>query len=156
VLVAASAGQVAPPAPDSLAAVPDADPLELASRCARLGDDAVLQRLSPQTALPERLAAVRATVFLRAPELALPALAELAGSRDPDLAPAAGRRALAIVQALAIEGLARRELSSASLLPVRARLSQLAGAAQLRPDLRALASEAAQLLGTLDVPGAKG
>jgi hypothetical protein len=152
---AGQAVSTAPPARDPLLSVLDADPLELADLVARLGDDAIGQRLGPQVDPALRLAAIRACAFLQAPELALPVLAQIAGGRDPDLAPAAARRALGIVQRLALDGLQRRELMPVSLAPARAALAQVAASVLVRADLRALAAQAAHLLGSLGVPGPK-
>ncbi len=149
----AAVAQPASPAPDAWEQMGDADPLELADLAARVGDDAVLQHLSPGNPVRQRLAAVAACGFLQAPELALPALAAISAGRDPDLAPLAARQALAIAQRLAQAGLATREILPASLAPARAALGAVASSALVRSDLRVAAAQAAHLLGTLGVPG---
>jgi hypothetical protein len=138
-------------APESSAAAAlnralDADELELAALVARLGDDAVLDALAQEKDSALRLAALRATPYLHSPELALSPLASLAASRDPDLAPAAARRVRAIAQALALEDGATRELSPPAFRVAEQRLAQLATAAEVRPDIRLCAGEAALLL----------
>ncbi len=134
-------------APDPLLAV-GADPSELARVAARLGDDAILERLGPERPLAVRLAAVRACPFLVGPEAALEALAELAAGRHPRLAPAAAASLLAIADATGAAELSRREAS----VPDAAleALDRLAADETARPDLRAVGAHvAAQLRGAL-------
>lgn len=128
------------------------DPMELARAVDRLGDDAVLARLAASQPRAARLAAVQAAPFLREPELALPALAELAAGRDPRLAPAAAASILAITRALDADALTRRESDPRALAPVRARLSALHADASARPDLRAAAAVAEAGLEAMGVP----
>lgn len=135
-----------------LATVADADPLELARVASRLGDEAVLGSLDARRPVAERLAAVRAAAWLRAPERALPALVDLLAGRDSELAPAAALSVVRVANALDADALARREVLVAELAPVRARLAAMANAATLRADLRALAGEAGAALGAAGVP----
>jgi hypothetical protein len=135
---------------DALARVQSVDPLELARVVEQLGDDAVLAGLGAigggATELPVLLATVRAAPWLRAPEAALPRLAELAGGRDPDLAPAAMLAIVRIAERLSREELDRREASDE---PVRAALPALAALADddaARADLRRAAGRARELL----------
>lgn len=100
-------------AADPLLAVEDADPLDLARVVARLGDEAVLTRLGDPQSADVRLAAIRATPSLTAPEHALGPLAEIAAGRDPDLAPAAAMAALEIAERLSADDLVRRETERA-------------------------------------------
>jgi hypothetical protein len=153
-VLGSSAGfaQNARPVVDPWVAWADAEPLELAGVVDRLGDDEVLARLAGAVPTYARLAAVRATPFLRSPELALPALAAIAGSRDPELAPIAARRAFVIAQALTLEGLALREVQPVSLAPARAALARAANATRPRADLRLWLEQAVQLLAALGVP----
>ncbi len=148
------AAQLAPSGVDPLLSAADGDLLDLAATAAKLGDDAVLLRLRPEATTQVRLLAIRATPFLHAPERALPGLAVIAGGRDPDLAPAAARRAFTIAQELQSEGLASREILPASLSVARAMLVRLASSALVRADISLWAAQAAQLLGALGVPTA--
>ena len=130
----------------ALIAVVDADPLELARVVQRFGDGAILQLLAPATAFVTRLAAVRASPWLLAPERALGALSELAGGRDPDLAPAAARAALEIAQQLDPASLARRECAPVELRDVLARLQAIGAREAVAPHVRADAWAAAEQL----------
>lgn len=154
VLVAVLAPQGAPRSvaaqePEALLAVHSADPLELARVVDRIGDDAVLQRLGAETPLPVRLAAVRASAWLHAPELALPALAELASGRDPDLAPAAARAVLRIAEALDRAALDAREHDGDEIERALPILSALAADGTARADLRRAAAVAVGYLDAL-------
>jgi hypothetical protein len=129
-----------------LLAIVDADPLEIDRVVQRFGDGAVLKLLAPATPLVTRLAAVRATPWLRAPERALGALSELAAGRDPELAPAAARAALEIARQLDAAALARRECSPVELLDVLARLQAIGARDAVAPHIRAYAWAAAEQL----------
>jgi hypothetical protein len=142
----AIAEPAAAPAAALLRRAVDADDLELAALSARLGDDAVLAALAPGSDVPLQLAAVRAAPFMRDKPLALEPLALIAQTRDPDLAPAAARRVLAIAQALELEDIASRELSPAAFEAAELRLDQLASSRIARVDIRLYAAEAAHLL----------
>jgi hypothetical protein len=135
-----------------LAAVRDADPLELARIGARLGDGTVVRAIASGGAVAERLAVVRVAPWLLAPESALPSLVTLLASRDSELAPAAARSVARIVAALDADTLGRREVMSADLAPVRAALRAAANDASLRADVRVLAGEAAAGLDAAGVP----
>ena len=139
-------------APDPLAAVTSADPMELARVVDRLGDGAVLDRLAEDSPRTVRLSAVRAARWMTGPELALAPLAELASGRDPLLAPEAARATRVIVEGLTADGLARREVEPASLSTARRRLAALAADESARSDLRAAAMIAADVLDALGVP----
>jgi len=132
--------------------VADADPLELSRRVMQHGDDAVVARLSEDQPVVVQLAAVRASRFMRAPEAALPRLAQIARGRDPDLAPAAALACHRIARDLDTPALARREARRTALAPARADLEALAGDETARADLRRLAAFAADALAALDVP----
>ncbi len=134
------------PAPDSLVAVVDADPLELARVVRKLGDEAVSQRLDPGQSVEIRLAAIRSTPWMREPELALNALVRELSGRDPDLAPAAARAAARIAGSLDAESLLRREVDAQGLCPVRTGLVAAGENELLRPDIRLHASRAAEML----------
>jgi hypothetical protein len=125
-----------------------ADPLDVARVVARLGDDAVLAALASDEPA-RRLAAVRASVFLGAPEAALPGLVALAAGRDPDLAPAAAMALLDIARALTPDGLARRESDVAAFVAPRDAARRLAADATARPDVRRAASLASGALTAL-------
>lgn len=148
---AALAAHADAPVP-SLAAVGDADPLELARVVSRLGDAAVLRSLGSGRPVAERLAAVRAAPWLGAPERALPPLIELLAGRDSELAPAAGLSVARVASVLDADALARREVRVAELAPVRARLVEVAQNDALRADLRAFADAAAAALRAIGVP----
>lgn len=134
---------------DPLLAVHDGDPLLLASAVERLGDQAILDRLTDAHPLAVRVLAARATPFLHAPELALGPLAELAASRDPDVAPAAMRALLSIARAITRASLDAHEDDGASIGAARAALTQLAADEAARTDLRRGARAALAMLATL-------
>lgn len=134
---------------DPLLAVHDADPLRLAQVVDRLGDDGVLERLGGAHPLAVRRLAVSGCRFLHAPERALPALAELAAGRDPDLAPAAMRAILAIVLELDRADLDAREHDGDELPRTRETLTALAEDDTARPDLRRAAETALAQLAPL-------
>lgn len=128
-----------------------ANDLELAAWAQATGDEAVLKALGSAD-LATRFTAARATVWLAAPELALLPLAGVAAGRDPDLAAVAARRSLRIAQALMLRGLAVGEVLPGDLRAARAALSEVAGMARVRADIRMLAAQAAELLRALGVP----
>lgn len=136
-------------APDPLVAVVDADPLELARVAQRLGDAAVVARLQPTQRTEVRLAAIRATPYLRVPEYALLVLPAIIGARDDLLGQAAARAAYAIVSALTVDDLQRHEVLPAELVPACAALEQVAATEHVRADLRALARASAATLTSL-------
>jgi hypothetical protein len=138
--------------PDPFAAVPDADPMELARLVDRRGDDAVLARLGGDAAFAARLGAVRAAPFMTGPELALDELAALAAGRHPHLAPAAARSAALIARRLDAAQLARREQLPASLADAAEGFDALADDDAARPDLRVVASTVAAQLRAAGVP----
>jgi hypothetical protein len=148
VLVALAVTQVAlaqPDAPrDPFVAVADADPLELGRVVRSVPDAALLARLSNDRATEIRLAAVRATPWLRAPEAALAPLAELARGRDPDLAPAAALAAVTIARALEAQTLAAREVRAQDLAPALAGLDALAEDESARDDVARAAAMSAE------------
>jgi len=133
---------------DPLADALDAEPLDLARMVRRSGDALVLARLaSGDTA--HALAALRAAPFLAAPEAVLSALATLAASRDPDLAPEAAHAVLVIARGLTLEELAQREAELGELAPARDALRRLAADTSARADIRQAAALAAGALGAL-------
>jgi hypothetical protein len=91
----------APEASALLSAALQADDLTRATLVQRLGDAAILAALAQHEDGSARLAAVRCSPYLREPARALSSLAEIAAGRDPELAPAAARRARTIAQQLA-------------------------------------------------------
>lgn len=127
---------------DPLLAGHDTDPLELARVVDRIGDDAVLARLAPETPIAVRVLAVSATPRLHAPEAALPTLAELAGGRDPDLAPRALQAISEIARSLDARSLDARESERAELRAVLPRLTGIGEDESARADLRRAAAEA--------------
>ncbi len=134
---------------DPLLQVHDGDPLLLAAVVERLGDGAILDRLGEAHPLAVRSLAVRATPFLHAPEQALGLLAELAGSRDPDLSPAAMRALLTITRALTRAALDAREDDGESIAAARTALTTLAADPHARLDLRRGAEAALAMLSVL-------
>lgn len=158
-LIATVARDATAQAADPLVAIGSSDPVALARVVERLGDDAVLARLAAEVAEDEatdvsadaRLAAVRASVALRAPERALEPLAAIAAGRDPDLAPAAAHSLLVIARALDPRDLDAREVMRAELAPALTAIAQLAADETARPDLRRAAAIAAELLGHLGI-----
>lgn len=129
-----------------LRAAVDADELDLAALSARIGDEPVLAALASRPEIALQLAALRAAPYLANPELALPALAEIAQGRDPDLAPAAARRAFQIAQMLELEDIAAREIEIEPLREAEQTLNQLSTSNIARVDVRLYAAEAAHLL----------
>jgi hypothetical protein len=129
-----------------LRAAVDSDELDLAALVARIGDDAVLESLAEGKDSVIRLAAIRATPYLLSQELALQPLAALAQGRDPDLAPAAARRALVIAQALALEDISARELLPDSFRAAELQLAALANSTTAHGNVRLCAGQAAHLL----------
>lgn len=124
----------------------DGDPMELARLVDRYGDDAVIERLADDRPRIVRLYAIRAAPYMRWPERALDRLAQLAAGRDPDLAPAAARSALAIAESLTIDELARREVDPSSLGDARTALRAVADDRTARADIRAVCARAAAAL----------
>jgi hypothetical protein len=136
----------------ALTAVAGADPLELARVAARLGDDAVLALLAPDQPAAVRVAAVRASPWLREPERALARIAAWVSGRDSELAPAAARAALLIARGLDADVLARREVAPAELSDALAALLHAAELAHVRQDLQRMAAAAAAQLVAAGVP----
>jgi hypothetical protein len=134
---------------DPLLAAHDTDPLELALVVERVGDDAVLARLAPETPVAVRALAIVAATELHAPEDALVPLVELARGRDPDLAPRALWATLAIARRLDARTLGARESDVGALAPARAGLEALAADETARADLRRGAQLAAAALAEL-------
>ncbi|MGE0787093.1 MAG: hypothetical protein AB7S26_15575 [Sandaracinaceae bacterium] len=151
VALAVSLGLSSIASAQELAAVRDADPMELARVVRELGDPVVLERLGDATPQGERLAATRAARFLHAPELALERLAELAAGRDPWLSEAAAAALLAIADALDPSGMARREHGAAPIEAALPHLDRLVADEAARPDLRAVAEHVARQLRALAV-----
>ncbi|HMI94750.1 MAG TPA: hypothetical protein VK509_25425 [Polyangiales bacterium] len=141
----------------ALLSVLDADPLQLARVAQRFGDAAITPLLKPPTDTALRLAAVRASPWLHAPERALATLAEIAGGRDSELAPAAARAAQQISQQLDPALLARHECLPLDLTPALVALRALGEREHAAPHVRAYAwAAAAQLVAAgVPVPAAK-
>lgn len=136
----------AQPARDPFASAATADPLDLARLAHAEGDGAVLERLADDRPFATRLAAIRATPHLSAPEAALPALARIASGRDADLAPAAALAALRIARDLGAFDLERREAPLPPLREARAAFARLAGDEAARADIRRAAAFVADAL----------
>lgn len=137
---------------DPFVAVHDTDPLELARVVDRVGDAAVIARLTPETPIAVRASAVLAAPWMRAPEDALAPLAEIAAGRDPDLAPRAAQALLAIARRLDERALDARERDRAELAPARGTLSAIAADETARADVRRAAALADAALADLAVP----
>ena len=146
---AASANPQAGPA---LLALFDADPLELERVVQRFGDRAILQLLTPENDTALRLAAVRASPWLRAPERALAPLSELAAGNDSELAPAAARAAAQIAAGLSAARLAERECLATELTSVLTTLRTLGERESAARHIRAYAWLAAEQLAAAGVP----
>jgi hypothetical protein len=138
---------------DPLLAAATSDPLELARVVDRLGDPAILARITaPDVRADVRLAAIRAAPALCEPERVLEHLAALAAGRDPDLAPAAGLALLQIARRIDPRALDAREVMRSELSPARAALARLAGDPSARADLRRAAALADDALAAAGVP----
>ena len=144
-----SSAQSSPRTPDPLASILDADPMALARAAARIGDAAVLERLGGSHPRSVRVAAMRAAPFMDGPEGALATLAEVAGGRDPRLAPDAAHALLDATATLTSDGLARRECDLASLAETATTLGHIADDATARDDVRAACALAAGRLRAL-------
>jgi hypothetical protein len=107
----------------------------------RAADDPVLQ-----------LAAIRAAPHIVDRDQALLPLAEIAASRDPELAPLAAWKLLRITQELVREHLEPHEIVPSALAPAKAAMLAVQADATARPDIRLYAGQAAHLLGSLGVP----
>lgn len=133
-------------ASEALLAVHTADPLDYALVVDRVGDAAVLSLLQSSDVdtvdIAARLAAVRASAWLHAPEAALPGLAQFAQGTDPDLAPTAMHAALRIAERLTRQDLDMREADETPLREALPLLRQLASDESARADLRAAAERA--------------
>ena len=134
------------------AAVVDENPLELARRVDVLGDRAVLNALALDANAPERLAAIRAAAWMRAPEWALEPLVVMLRGRDAEVATAAARALQRIASRIDADTLAMREVMPSDLAPVRAQLAMALGDALLAPDLALVAALIDQHLKHLGVP----
>lgn len=141
-----------PKSVDALRAAGSADALELARVAARCGDDVVLAGLAAGVDPSLQLAAIRAAPYIVDRHQALLPLAQLAGSRDPELAPLAAWKMLGIAQELVREHLEVHEIVPNELAPARAQLAAVQADATARPDIRLYAGQAAHLLATLGVP----
>ena len=127
-----------------LSAVLHADELTRATLAQRLGDAAIVAALAQHEDGSARLAAVRCAPYLRHPERALAALAAIAAGRDPELAPAAARRARAIAQQLATQGAVEEDREG--LVAVQGVLRTLSESVQAAREVRLDAGQAAFLL----------
>ena len=114
------------------------DPVEIERALAAAGDDGLLVPLAENPSV----ALVQAAPRMNAPELALPALAELAAGRDPWLAPAAMQSILRIADRPLLLEMSRRETDVAALEAVRSTLERLMNDADARQDLRQAATVA--------------
>lgn len=128
------------------------DDLDAARWADRVGDGVVLERLGPETPALLRLRAIRAAPAMVDPERSLNVLADLMASRDPDLAPAAGRAAVAVAAQLSQDRLQRREASPEELKRIGSRYASLVES-DLRQDIRLMAVRVAGLLDALLQPG---
>jgi hypothetical protein len=132
------------------------DPLALGRAVQRHGDAIVLNGLDEDGPTDARLAAVHASPWLRAPETALAALADLAAGRDPHLAPAALDAAHAIAEGLDLADLGRREAAVTILAAPQERFAELAGDGTARADMRRMAAFTADALAQLTTAAQQG
>jgi hypothetical protein len=134
------------PGTDPFTVVANADPLELAKVVERLGDQAVSSRLKRDMPIEIRIAAIRATRWMRAPESVLSSLAVILGSRDSELAPVAATAALRIASAITNDTLSVREIMPEELAESRALFVKASANSLLRPDIRLQAAQTAETL----------
>jgi len=120
--------------------VRSADPMELSRVVQRLGDGEVLARMAAGQPAELRLAAIRATPWMQAPELALEDLAVAASGRDPDLAPAAAWAFWQICRSLTAADLVRREADLGAVRRGARQLQRLARDPTVRADIQRLAA----------------
>lgn len=131
----------------------DLDPLAFAASVRARGDEPILAALEDPTALGRsaRRRAIRAAPDLRDPAAALPALAEIAASREPFDSIAAAHAAFVVVRGLPGDAVERFELDRAALERVAAALARLAEDESALLAIRALAgTTAAELRDRLD------
>jgi len=140
------------PRSDAFTHIADADPMKLARVVDRMGDSEVMARLGEGNPVEIRLAAIRASRWMQAPEKALAILARLVGSRDSALAPAAARAAWHIASGLNDQVLAEREVVPEVLSPVLVFFDRAADNASLRKDIRILAAQTVDALKSAGVP----
>jgi hypothetical protein len=140
------------PGSDAFAAIANSDPMELAKVVDRLGDDAVLARLQKDKSVEIRIAAIRATRWMRSPESALSSLAEILGSRDSELAPVAATTALRIASAITNDALSTKEVMPSELTEPRALFVKASENPLIRPDIRLQAAQTAEALAAAGVP----
>jgi len=155
--VAGAQARSVPSLAQTLLAVQDADPLELARIVRRSGDAAVVRLLGSDQPTNVRLCAGRSAPWLRSPEQALLPLALWLTGRDAVLSEAAARATLRIAQDLDADTLARRDVAPADLRAAVGALQAAVDSGWLRADLRLLAAQAvAQLVGAgVPVPTAR-
>jgi hypothetical protein len=129
------------PSPDGT----ELDPLVFAERVRARGDEPILEALlDPSThGRSARRRAIRAATELRDPAAALPALAEIAASREPFDSVAAMHAILEIVRAMPGDAVERFELDRDALVRVVDALRRLAGDESALITLRAVAGTAA-------------
>ncbi|MFW5924905.1 MAG: hypothetical protein ACOC9O_04355 [Myxococcota bacterium] len=135
---------------DPIVAVSNGDPLELGRFVERHGDRYVVARLGDGHPVDTRLAAVRATPWLDAPERVLDPLSGMAAGRDPHLAPAAAWAAYRITSDLDGIAASQREVMWPALASALRNLRRLADDGTARRDLRRVAAFAADALAQLD------
>ena len=136
VLALAAMASAQAPAIDPLLAAHETDPLELARVVDRIGDAAILSRLTPETPIAVRAIAVVAAPRMHAPEDALAALTTIAAGRDPDLAPRAAQALLTIARSVDAQALDAREHDRGDFAAARTTLSALATDETARADIR--------------------
>jgi hypothetical protein len=129
------------PSPDGS----DLDPFAFAASVRARGDEPILEALrDPETlGRSARRRAIRAAPDLRVPPAALPALAEIAASREPFDAAAAMHAVFVIIRALPGDAVERFELDAEALASVVDVLRRLAEDTTALEELRAMAGTAA-------------
>lgn len=115
---------------------------DVAGAVDRVGDAAWVELLAdPEAPVDLRLVAVRGAAFLDAPQAAVPPLAALAATRDPDIAPEAVAALLAIARrAPRLQTLPERAASSAAARDLAALATDPALPANLAASLGSAAS----------------
>ena len=136
--------------PIAALAQPTVGELGLARTAEELGDAALAARLLGPGSSVDKLLAVRASRYARAPEALLVPLAGLACGRDPQLAPEASFALLRIAEQLRPSELAVRESLRSDLQRAREALACAEAVPAPRADLVQQLTLAAALLGALD------
>jgi hypothetical protein len=146
IVQAAAAARAQPADPGLLAAVADADPLELARHIDSHGDAIVVRGLHAEQPGQVRLAAVRAVPFMNAPWNVLQVLGEMLVGRDSELAPAAARSLLKVAERGDANSGFALELGADQLDKAIDALDRAASDRSVRADIALAAGQASSML----------